>query len=304
MTDTGIQVDTPADLLKSAKDRRLVLFLGAGFSKNISPSIPDASHLISIAARHARIEGRLLATHASNDYMLVAEYLQIQHKLDDAIFELAALIHDKAFSVQSSRPHIQLTEIDCSAIFTTNWDSWIERAFEHQRLPYAVIRDIADLVAPRPSNAHGAGPQRPKLRSRTRVFPETAIAKYHGDLKSPQSIVFSIRSYFDRIIERSALDSLLENELFTKSFLFIGYSFSDPNLRLIWYKLLHQKRLLERIGSSATFPTSYLVTSGYNPVFNEWMLHLGIVPISLDPTPDKLKPSVEKLLDDIIGAQR
>ena len=304
MTDTGIQVDTPADLLRSAENRRLVLFLGAGFSKNISPCIPDASHLISIAASHARIDRRLLATHASNDYMLVAEYLQIQRKLDPAISELAALIHDRAFSVQFSRPHIQLTEIDCSSIFTTNWDSWIEQAFQHRRFPYTVIRDIADLVAPSSRNAHESGSQRPKLRSRTRVFPETAIVKYHGDLKSPQSIVFSIRSYFDRIIERSALDSLLETELLTKSFLFIGYSFSDPNLRLIWYKLLHQKRLLESISSSARFPASYLVTSGYNPVFNEWMLHLGIVPISLDPTPDKLKPSVEKLLDDIIGAQR
>lgn len=297
MSDTGIRLVTPVPLLEFARQRRLVLFLGAGFSKNISPNIPDASKLISIAASHAKFDERLLAIHASNDYMLVAEYLEHQRTLDNVIVDLASRIHDTKYMVRDSRPHIQVTEIDTSSIFTTNWDNWIERAFDHRHKPYKIIRDIADLVSPQDADGSAV-----KKRSRTgskKVYRTPLIVKYHGDISNTSSIVFSIRAYFDRIIERNALDSLLESELYTKSFLFIGYSFSDPNLRLILYRLLRQKR-----NSKAKFPPSFIVTNGDNPIVHAWMTHLGISPINVDSAPEKLKPSVEKLLDDIIGAQQ
>lgn len=301
MSDTGIRLQTPAELLRFARERKLALFLGAGFSKNISSDIPAASSLIKVAARHAHMDERLLALHASNDYMLVAEYLQIKRELDSVLGELSTLIHEKKYRIQDSRPHIQLTEIDCSSIFTTNWDYWIERAFDSVSKPFRVLRDIADLVSQsRPPMGHGAS----RSGGGKKFYPETSIVKFHGDIHSPASIVFSIRTYFDRIIERTALDSLLETELYTKSFLFIGYSFSDPNLRLIWYKLLRQKRILENINPSAVFPPSYIVTNGNNPIVEGWMGYLGITPIRVDPSPEKLKSSVEKLLDEIIGAQR
>ena len=280
-------------MLQCARDRKLVLFLGAGFSKNISTQIPDASRLISIASRELGIDERLLSIHASNDYLLVAEYLQIQGRLGSVIAELSSLIHDKKYEVGDLRPHIQITEVDCSAIFTTNWDRWIETAFEAVSKPCKVIRDIADLTEVESISKTGK-----------KFFPTTNIVKYHGDIQRPKSIVFSLSSYFDRIIDTSALDLLLETEPYSKSFLFIGYSFSDPNLRLIWYRFLRQKRLLQEINPRATFAPSFMLANGQNPIMHDWMSFLGISPISVDPSPEKLRASVEKLLDDIIGAQR
>src|SRR5689334_21970176 len=131
MTDTGIKVDIPSALIEAARARSLNLFIGAGFSKNVSHDIPSANQVILIAARYAGIDDRLLSIHANDDYMLVAEYLEIEGALQQAIAELERVLHDKAYLVTASRPHIQLTQMECSTIFTTNWDWWIEKAFEY-----------------------------------------------------------------------------------------------------------------------------------------------------------------------------
>ena len=145
MTDTGIRLDTPRSLIAAARARRLNMFIGAGFSKNISPSMPDASELIKIAGRYAKIDDRLLSIHTSNDYMLIAEYLEIEGVIQQAIAELERLLHDKAYSVSASRPHIQLTEMDCSMIFTMNWDWWIEKAFENRGARHRVARTAGEI---------------------------------------------------------------------------------------------------------------------------------------------------------------
>ena len=302
MSDTGIRIFTPEKLTEAARTRDLAIFVGAGFSKNISSEIPDASQLISIAADHAKIDNRLLSIHTLNDYMLVGEYLEIEGKISAAISELAQIIHNPSHRVQNSRPHIQLTEIDCRAIFTTNWDSWIERAFEFKNTPHRVIRNPADLVSFH--NVVSGSNSAKRTKPTHRVHPETTIIKYHGDFQDHGSIVFSISSYFDRIIEHSALDTALEAELLTKCFLFVGYSFSDPNFRLIWYKLVRQRRALERSRRGLEFPPSFLVASGMNPISTRWLASLGIKVIDVDPSPEKISASIEKLFDDIIESQR
>src|SRR6185295_7289584 len=117
MPDTGIRIITPPKLIDAARSRDLAIFVGAGFSKNISTEIPDASRLIAIAADHAKIDHRLLSIHTLNDYMLVGEYLEIEGIISAAISELQRIIQDPQHRVELSRPHIQLTGIDCQTIF-------------------------------------------------------------------------------------------------------------------------------------------------------------------------------------------
>ncbi len=293
MPGTGVRLRIPEALLEAASNRRLVPFIGAGFSKNISPDIPDASCLIEIAARTTGIDPRLLRIHSDNDYMIAAEYLELAGTLNDAVADLNRLIHDGKYSVEASRPHIQLTEIQCTTIFTTNWDHWIERAFEKTGVSLHTVREAADLLA---ASHTLSCPSYPDA--------STTLIKYHGDINHQGSIVFSIRSYFDRILERSPLDTVFEAESLSKSLLFIGYSFSDPNLRLLWYKLLRHRQALASKWRDTEFPKSFLIATGRNPLFVRWLARLGIQVIDVDPTPAKLKDSIEQLLDAVIGAQR
>jgi hypothetical protein len=290
MADTGISIDIPDELLVAARDQRLSLFIGAGFSKNISTDIPDASQLIEVAAERAQMDPRLLGLHARGDYMLAAEYLEIVGGLRSALSQLEQKINNSKFSVEKSRPHIQLTELKSTNIFTTNWDSWIEKAFLKQRKPFELVRAPADLLK---------NPQQADVRGLHRH----RIIKYHGDFAIPESVVFSMRSYFARILNHSVLDSILETDIFANSLLFVGYSFSDPNLRLVWQRILRQRAELDEIAMRAV-PKSFILSNDVNPIMTAWLQQLGIAVIPVDPTPTKLAASIEYLFDRLIGAQK
>jgi hypothetical protein len=294
MPDTGVRVRAPSKLLDAARNRRLSLFVGAGFSKNISKNIPDASRLIEFAAKHAEIDRRFLEVYSSGDYMLVAEYLEIEKKLGRALRDLETAIHSNEFSVENSRPHIQLTELDVSSIYTTNWDHWIERAFEFSGAEFDAIRSSSDLLCA--SNFLN----QPTQFQRSRV---PKIIKFHGDFEYSDEIVFTLQSYFSRIVERTPLEALLEVDMFANSFLFVGYSFSDPNLRLIWHKMLKQRAEIAQ-KNDVDFPTSFLVSDSENPLTAKWLSKLSIEVIPVDPGPSKMSASIEALLDELIGAQR
>ena len=292
MTDTGVKIDIPEQLIQAARNRKISLFVGAGFSRNISPTIPDASRLVEFAAQHAKIDKRLLNLHAKGDYMLVAEYLGITGVLRNALATLENQIQDKSYDVSKSRLHVQLTEIDFDNIFTTNWDNWIEKAFEYCKINFDVVRIPAELVNNKVrDNRSDYGRDR-----------ATRIIKYHGDFQYPDSIVFTMSSYFSRILEHSPFNSILETDFFSNSFLFLGYSFSDPNLRLIWYRLLRQRSALSQ-DTIRQIPKSFIVSNDVNPIMTAWLSELGIGVIQVNPIPSKLASSLEFLLDKIIGAQ-
>src|SRR5204862_304382 len=71
-------------------------------------------------------------------------------------------------------------------VYTTNYDRWLEAAFEHHGRPYAKIVSVADLPGIRPD--------------------VTQIVKFHGDFADEASIVLDESSYFRRLDFESPLD--------------------------------------------------------------------------------------------------
>ena len=201
-------------------------------------------------------------------------------------------------SVSTSRPHRLLPYIDAPAIFTTNWDFWIERSFDYEGVAYVKIvspRDFydRDVVTPNSSSpvSYGSGRRALILKE----YPATSIVKFHGDFTDHQSIVFAEDKYFDRMAFEDPLDLFLRSEILGRSVLFVGYSFTDRNIRFIWHRL---RRIMEAVPDRAKRP-SYLVTSGASHVQQEIMRQLGVHLIQVSPSAvaDDISEILEKTIE-------
>ncbi|MDV8021585.1 SIR2 family protein [Rhodococcus sp. IEGM 1330] len=106
-----------------------------------------------------------------------------------------------------------LTRLPIKSIWTTNYDQGIERAYENQHL-------VADVKS--------CGRQSTWVTSKPDA--SVAIYKMHGDIGDPDNLVLS-RDDYDRYAYKYSyiLDSL-KAQLSQQTFLFSGFSFTDPNL--------------------------------------------------------------------------
>jgi len=281
----------PNTFQDAVRSRRLLPFVGAGFSKNIDKELPDWSEVIKFAASILDYDPEILTL--QGDYLQIAEYLSITDHLDELYTALANRIQSACFSVANSRCHQLIPRLDVPYIFTTNWDNWLERGFDHEGIPYSKIISHEDFVIPKRYGPEGAA----KPISENRQWRETTIVKYHGDFENPKSIVFRETDYFDRLDFEHPLDIKLRSELIGRSVLFIGYSFTDPNVRYIWHKL---NKVMRRSDIPEN-PKSFFVTHFNNPLQIELFHKKGIETIILSPR--NIKGDLETLLEQIIELQ-
>ncbi len=172
----------------------------------------------------------------------------------------------------------------------------------YEQIPYSKIVTHDHFVSPDTFEADIKALISPQYtseqikKSRTK-FNETFIVKFHGDFSDFNSIVYTENQFYERQNFEHPLDIRLRSEIVGRSVLFVGYSFSDPNIRYIWYKL---NQLVQNI-KYETPPKSYFVTYFNNPLQVELFKKRNIETILLNPM-DK-KGELEKLLEYIISIQ-
>ena len=288
----------PLELLcNAASERRLMPFIGAGFSKNVDRAMPVWDDVIDIAADLLGYTPSVLR--AQGDSYQIADLLAARGRLDRFYQIVADTLDSAKYQVSASRPHALLPYIDAGAIFTTNWDSWIEKAFLAQGVPHRKIRSVSDLRrTPHPGGTttgqeYGAA-ERVSLRSN----PHTDIYKLHGDFSVEKSLVFRESDYFERMRFEDPLDIRLRGAILEKSVVFVGYSNRDMDVRLIWHRLSKSIEDVER----GKRPTSFFVTYGDFPLQRELFEQKNIEIISLDPL--NKSESLAALFQQIIDAQR
>lgn len=259
------------ELRNSIREENVILFVGAGISATLG--LPNWSQLISQISFDLGYDDRLFKQYG--DSLVLAEYYVINK---GRIGELRSWMDSNwnisTEDIKKSEIYEYITKLNCPIIYTTNYDHCLETAFEAWGKKYKRIVDVDDFV--------GIDPQ------------TTQIIKFHGDTISDDSIVLTESSYFKRLDFESPLDIKLRSDMIGKSILFIGYSLSDINIRLLIYKL-DQLWGKSNIGKR---PKSYLFLPTPNPVQEAILQHRGIQPIignELDKT-ESIKSFLNKLL--------
>ncbi|WP_281915272.1 SIR2 family NAD-dependent protein deacylase [Caldimonas thermodepolymerans] len=245
------------DLRADCRRGKVLLFVGAGVS--LSLGLPDWSELIDHMAQELGFEPDEFRGYGS--YLALAEYFRLHH---GDVAQLHRWMdrrwHDAGIRVQDSRVHELIVRGGFRLIYTTNYDRWLERAFEHHGRPYVKIVDVGDLAHIRPDAT-------------------TQIVKFHGDFEREDSIVLDETSYFRRLEFESPLDIKLRADVLGRSVLFIGYSLSDVNLRYLFFRLAC---LWKQAMPGTPQPRSYIFTPEPNPVQQAVLGQWGIEMLSVD----------------------
>lgn len=254
-------------LKKDICNGKVILFVGAGVSATLG--LPTWEQLISEISNQMEFNDRVFKLYGNS--LTLAEYYYIMNngigKLRSWMDKNWDISEDK---IKKSKIYKSITKLKFPLIYTTNYDQCLETAFDAFGKKYKKIVDVDDLV-----NIN---------------LDHTQIIKFHGDTISDDSIVLTETSYFERLNFESPLDIKLRADMLGKSILFIGYSLSDINIRLLVYKLDQ----LWKNSNKLRRPVSYIFLPTPNIVQQEIMKRWGIIPIVGDEI-DKTK-SIEKFL--------
>lgn len=246
--------DAIAALSREIAERRAILFVGAGLSAGLGlPSWPQLIAELGEDLGYSADEFLEL----SNDFRSLTEYYRLEKKsidaLRDRMLELGN-VDDNA--LRESRAHRLIVGLQFPIIYTTNYDQLLERAFalyDRQFNKTVTAKDIAR--------------EDPSLPT---------IVKFHGDLDDASSLVVTETDYFRRLAFEEPLDIKLTADAFARTMLFVGYSLSDVNLRV----MLHRMRgIWLESGYESVQPRSYIFMARANAVQERILDSWGITPI-------------------------
>ncbi len=258
VTDTKTSIKTCQELLGSGK---LIPFIGSGLSTRFG--FPDWSGLIDIIAKDLGWDPDVFRL--SGNFLQLAEYyVAVKGSIGPLRSKLDKLLHATDDQISQSRAHEKLVELSFPIIYTTNYDDTIERAFKIHGPKYRkkcrVIANIDDLQ----EAAQDA----------------VQVVMFHGTFADDESLVVTETNYFSRLEFESPLDIKLRADMLGRSLLFIGYSLSDINVRLMLYKL---NKLREYHKISVKPPTAIMTSFGTTPIERKLLARWDVRIAELDP---------------------
>ena len=192
-------------LVERIRQNNLAVYIGAGFSADCQ--LPDWIGLMT-----PLIEKIDLACDRKNppDLILYAQYVENKLGRDELNKKIT-----EAFSgghVCSNQQN--LAKLNVSEVWTTNYDSMIEKGFDEIGKKYRVKAKETDLV----------------LKDECGTVP---IYKIHGDWQDPSNCILTQTDYEDYFKTRQNFINALKTSLLQKTFVFMGFSFKDPDIKYI-----------------------------------------------------------------------
>jgi Sir2- and TIR-associating SLOG family/SIR2-like domain len=192
--------------LKELKENNAAVFVGAGLSK--AAGYVDWPGLMSPVAQALGLD----VTKESDLVTLAQFHLNAnasnRHQLNQLLIDEFSDLKDP------TENHILLARLPIKTYWTTNYDRLIEKALE---------------VGGRRVDAKYTNEQlATTLRGRDAV-----VYKMHGDIEHPDKAVLSKDDYERYQDTHGPFITALSGDLVEKTFLFLGFSFTDPNLDFV-----------------------------------------------------------------------
>ena len=195
-----------SDLLKDLAEENLAIFAGAGLS--VPAGHVSWSDLLRPIAEELGLE-----IEKESDLVALAQYhcnanLANRGRLNQL------LINELSDQAKVTQNHSILARLPISTYWTTNYDKLIENAL----------------------TAAGKVPDtkyRIKQLSFTKRGRDAVVYKMHGDIDHPDEAVLTKDDYEAYHVKMQPFINALSGDLVSKTFLFLGFSFTDPNLDYI-----------------------------------------------------------------------
>jgi hypothetical protein len=189
------------------RTEEFAIFAGAGLSA--SAGFVDWATLLAPFAKELGLD----STKERDQLVRLAQYSQNEkgghrHHLNESII--------KAFPVMTKpgANHEILARMPIRTYWTTNYDKLLETS----------LRDVRKVV-----DAKWRDPQLPNAVPHR----DAVVYKMHGDVESADEAVLTRDDYENYARDRPGFINALMGDLTVKTFLFIGFSFADPNLESI-----------------------------------------------------------------------
>mgnify|MGYP000379363599 CR=1 FL=1 len=194
-----------SEIEKAIKSDELGAFIGAGLS--IPAGFSSWKELLREPAEEIGLD-----VEKENDLVNLAQYYsnsKNRTSIDDLIKERFSQL------AKPTENHKLLSQLPISTFWTTNYDKLIEKALENNmKKPYVKTKDE-------------------HLRGTNHNF-DAIVYKLHGDVEAPEDAVITRSDYEEfGYNKRKLFREVLEGDLLTKTFLFLGFSFEDPNFNYV-----------------------------------------------------------------------
>jgi hypothetical protein len=190
---------------KELREDNAAIFAGAGLS--VSSGYVNWKELLRDIANELGLD-----IDKENDLVAIAQYHVNGKKNRGQINQ--KIIEQFTAEARKTDIHTILAKLPIKTFWTTNYDNLIEHVLEENNKKIDVKIKASGL-------AHNV-PKR-----------DVIVYKMHGDISLPEEAVITKDDYEMYNITRQLFTTALQGDFVTKTFLFIGFSFEDPNLTYI-----------------------------------------------------------------------
>lgn len=193
-------------IVKELKENNVAVFVGAGLSR--AAGYVDWPGLMKSVATELGLD-----VSKETDLVALAQY-HLNVKMNNRN-QLSQLLIDKFSDLRDvTENHRVLARLPISTYWTTNYDRLLEKALE----------GAGKRVDAKYTNEHLA---------LTRRGRDAVVYKMHGDIEHPGDAVLAKDDYERYFDTHTPYITALSGDLVEKTFVFLGFSFTDPNLDYI-----------------------------------------------------------------------
>lgn len=197
------------DFVKDLSENNAAIFAGAGLSK--SSGYVNWKELLTDIAEELELKIDL-----ENDLISLAQFHVNKTKGPAKLTR--KIVEEFSHQAEPSENHRILARLPIRTYWTTNYDSLIEDSLKEAYKVADVKHKVTQLNITRPKR-------------------DAVVYKMHGCASDPTNAILYKQQYETYFRDHEPFVTALSGDLVSKTFLFIGFSFSDPNLDYVLSRL-------------------------------------------------------------------
>lgn len=199
------------DYVSDLAEGNVGIFAGAGLSK--SAGFVDWPELLSDIAEELGLKSKI-----EHDLISLAQF-HVNERGGRAGL-IRKILQEFSEQAEATESHRIIARLSIPTYWTTNYDTLIEDALQAVPRVVDIKHQVKQLVSTKPKR-------------------DATVYKMHGDVNHPADAVITKEQYETYYRSHEGFVTALSADLVSKTFLFIGFSFTDPNLDYVLSRLNH-----------------------------------------------------------------